>query len=339
MKDPRDIAFPAQYLEIVQSLLPAVGLDLQAVYRRCGITAAQAFKTGQTISGRQLLDLMTIFIGHCPPGDMPTLLLMAHFPLTIHGPVGMLAVTSQTLGDALAAGLDYHPLIMPAFAIRRHTRGRRIHVTFEQVCDFGPANRLLTEAVVCTFLKIGPFLARPPRIEVHFRHAPDGPDTARLYGEALGADFTFDAPVTQLVLGAGDLAIPLIAPSRTSRLLMRETLEHQRRQQAPHKPVTAAARNRLQAAIEAGRAIDAAEIAEALALSLRTFSRRLADEGTTLPQLRAEVGTAFAELLLAEGHLPIAEIARRSGFESAASFARAFKRMTGQTPTGYRGDG
>lgn len=43
-----------------------------------------------------------------------------------------------------------------------------------------------------------------------------------------------------------------------------------------------------------------------------------------------------AKRLLAESGLSLEQIAERSGYESAASFSRVFKRTTGTSPGGYR---
>jgi AraC family transcriptional regulator len=49
---------------------------------------------------------------------------------------------------------------------------------------------------------------------------------------------------------------------------------------------------------------------------------------------RMRLDKAMAEL--AEGKLPLAEIALNAGFSSQASFTRAFRRATNMTPQEYR---
>lgn len=73
-----------------------------------------------------------------------------------------------------------------------------------------------------------------------------------------------------------------------------------------------------------------------MAMSVRTLSRRLKEEGYTLPQLRAVVGIEYAQVLLRETDKSIAQIANIIGFKDAASFTRAFKRGTGTTPSRVR---
>ncbi|MDP2229106.1 MAG: AraC family transcriptional regulator ligand-binding domain-containing protein, partial [Moraxellaceae bacterium] len=304
-------------------------------YHFCGLHPTLAGRLGQTINGQQLRQLLEFFLTNCASDSPPLVQFMAHFPLTIHGPVGVLALTSATLGDALDGALQYAPLVMPAFAIRRRDRGPTCHLLFERLHDFGPANALLTESVVATFLKTAPFLCRAPHaVQVHYQHGPQGDPAA--YEAALGAAFFFNRRVNQIVLQTRDLDIPLLAPSRSSRLLMQATLEQQRLLGRNSRPTTEQLRHLLQEALQQGKPLDAAQLAAALRMSPRTLSRRLKAEGTTLPQLQAEIGLTHAERLLLDTGKTVAEIAQCAGFGDATSFSRAFKRFSGEAPALFR---
>lgn len=330
------LSFPIQYLEIGESLLRARGVGVDMLYRLCGIPNVQAILPGQTINGKQMRVALEMFLDSLRPEPAPLVQLMAHFPLTIHGPLGVLALTSATLGEALEGALKYAPLVMPAFSIRQEVHGQFVHIIFERLYDFGRVNDIFTESVVATFLKIKPFLAQEaPSLQVHYSHAPLG-DVSD-YERHLGAKFFFHSGLNQIILHARDLNIPLLAPSRSSRLLMQTTLEQQRLQQADARPCCQQVRRLLQQSLQEGKVMDAGELAARLNISSRTLSRRLQAEGATLPQLQAEVGLEFAEVLLLEGNKSIADIARSAGFRDATSFSRAFRRVMGRSPSQFRG--
>lgn len=330
------LSFPVQYLEIGESLLRARGQDVDGFYRLCGVADAAGLHPGNTINGLQFRRALQLFLNVCAPQPAPMVQVLAHFPLTIHGPLGVLALASPTMGEALEAAVEYAPLVMPAFAIRREGRGPAVHVVFERRYDFAPVNEFFTELVMGTFLKIRPFLtAMPEAVQVQFRHAPLGDAADYDLGE--GVQPLFEAGLDQLVFRARDLAIPLLAPSRSSRLLMQASLEQQRLQQGDQRPTLHQVRRLLQQALHIGQPLEAAQVAASLNISPRTLSRRLQGEGSTLPQLQAEVGVAFAAVLLLESDRGIAEIARQAGFGDATSFARAFKRLQGKTPSQFRG--
>lgn len=78
------------------------------------------------------------------------------------------------------------------------------------------------------------------------------------------------------------------------------------------------------------------EVALALHLSPRTFSRRLAAEGTHFQAIKDEVRRDLAIQELTSGQQTLIDLASWLGFEDLPSFNRAFKRWTGSTPGAYR---
>lgn len=331
----KSLTFPIQYLEIGEALARELHQDVEELYRYCGIDLPRPFMPWQTINGVQMQRALAHFLAQCPPGPPPLVTFMAHFPVTTHGPVGMLAITSATLGEALQGALKYSSLVMPAYEMRRQDIGDEAHVIVERKYDFGATNDFFTETVVLAPLKIMPFLTRPVSGgTVYLTHSPMG-DPAE-YEAAFGVKFVFNARQNKFVVPRQDLNIPLIAPSRASHLLMKATLEQQSQARQDTKPTSREVKRRLQTAIRQKQILDADALAEALAISPRTLSRRLKDEDTTLPQLRTEVGIEYAEVLLLETDKTIAQVAHLAGFADAAAFTRAFKRATGKTPSQLR---
>ncbi|HEX5276748.1 MAG TPA: AraC family transcriptional regulator ligand-binding domain-containing protein [Fluviicoccus sp.] len=330
------LSFPAQYLDVGEALTRALGREVGDYYRYCGVPCPRAAQPGDTLTGSQIRRTNEWMLSICPPGIPPLVSFIRHFPVTSHGPIGMLAITARTLGEALDGALNFFPLVMPAYRLQRHDLRDRMHLVFEPLYDFGPVSAFFTETVVTAFLQIAPFLARQPSPmpEIHLRQEALGPVEA--YESAFNCRFVFGSTQNQLVLGREALTIPLLAPSPSSHQLMRAALEQQSRQQADARPVTQAVRRYLREALRQGGLPDAAALAAQLAMSARTLSRRLQDEGSTLPRLRAEVGCDHAATLLLETDKSIAQIAVASGFQDAAAFTRAFRRCRGVTPTALR---
>lgn len=77
-------------------------------------------------------------------------------------------------------------------------------------------------------------------------------------------------------------------------------------------------------------------IARALALSQRTLQRRLAASGTSFGDVLDGTRRELALHHLRDPDRQVSEIAYLLGFAEAASFNRAFRRWTGQTPSEYR---
>lgn len=76
-------------------------------------------------------------------------------------------------------------------------------------------------------------------------------------------------------------------------------------------------------------ALGAARIATAIGISERHLSRVLAAGGTTVPRLVRSRRLEVAHAMLARGPAPVAEVAARCGFTSAAYFSHAFRERFG----------
>ena len=77
-------------------------------------------------------------------------------------------------------------------------------------------------------------------------------------------------------------------------------------------------------------------VAKNLALSVRTQSRRLADEGTTYAEVVDHLRRSLALQYLKEPGISVSQIAWLLGYEGSTSFNHAFRRWTGQSPSTAR---
>ncbi|MEC5386637.1 AraC family transcriptional regulator [Uliginosibacterium sp. H3] len=82
--------------------------------------------------------------------------------------------------------------------------------------------------------------------------------------------------------------------------------------------------------------LGARELAERVHLSERSLHRKLAERGTTVQKLLDQVRKDIAVHFLAEPKFSVTEIAFLCGFANSSSFARAFLRWTGSSPTAWR---
>jgi len=77
-------------------------------------------------------------------------------------------------------------------------------------------------------------------------------------------------------------------------------------------------------------------VARQLNMGPRTFQRMLQSEGTSFRDVKADFIESRARALLAETNFEIPSIARSLGYDEPKSFQRAFRKLTGMTPTAYR---
>ena len=77
-------------------------------------------------------------------------------------------------------------------------------------------------------------------------------------------------------------------------------------------------------------------VARTIAVSTRTLSRRLAEEGTSFRKIVDDVRREFGCALLQDRSLSIADVAFFLRYSEPAAFNRSFRRWTGQTPREFR---
>jgi AraC-like DNA-binding protein len=89
--------------------------------------------------------------------------------------------------------------------------------------------------------------------------------------------------------------------------------------------------NQLISALPSGR-VQAAAVARQLGMSMRSFTRHLAEEGTTFGEILDDLRNRLALRYLADGRITLQQIAWLLGYSEVGAFNHAFKRWTGTSP-------
>ena len=85
--------------------------------------------------------------------------------------------------------------------------------------------------------------------------------------------------------------------------------------------------------------LDIAQAAESIGTSVRTLQRNLGDLGLSYSMLVDQARRELASQLLLDYDRKIIDLAYELGYEDPSHFARAFRRMTGESPRDYRAGG
>jgi AraC-like DNA-binding protein len=78
------------------------------------------------------------------------------------------------------------------------------------------------------------------------------------------------------------------------------------------------------------------DVAELLNMSARTLQRKLGDCGVTYREILDETRRVLALAYLSAPRHSVSEVTYLLGFSAGSSFTRAFRRWTGQSPSGWR---
>jgi len=151
------------------------------------------------------------------------------------------------------------------------------------------------------------------------------------------AKVRFGAGSNMIVLSTADADRPLVGADAALAAIVRRRLE--KALVARDEPTSGSLGSRVRRLIvenlgQAPLTPDAA--ARLLAVSRRSLSRRLAEEGTSFKTILDEVRAEFARALLVDRSLTIADVAFFLQYSEPAAFHRSFRRWTGQTPGEFR---
>ena len=241
---------------------------------------------------------------------------------------------ARDLGEALALFSRYCRIVNEAFRLTQ--RSADSAVEFEFVGLPRHASRHNMEYVVAaigTALRTmsGRKLAPTKVAFAHNRNSD-----VREFERFFGCPVEFGAPNTVFQISADALRLPLITADPKLLRVLRPYCDAAAKERNV-KPGTL--RSAVEAEVEKllphGKA-KAENVAEALALSLRTLARRLADEGTTYGEVVDQLRKSLATQYLNDPGMSLGQIAWLLGYEGSTSFNHAFKRWTGRSPSADR---
>jgi AraC-like DNA-binding protein len=172
-------------------------------------------------------------------------------------------------------------------------------------------------------------------LQVEFTHpAPPAQTEHRRF---FRAPVSFGANANSMILGPLDAARPLKGADDALLSIVRRRLDKILAQRDLDVSRSLSGRVRQMMLEQLGeKTLTPQSVARALALSRRTLSRRLADEGTSFRKILDGVRREFACTLLQDRSLDVGDVAFFLQYSDPAAFNRSFRRWTGRTPRAFR---
>jgi AraC-like DNA-binding protein len=244
---------------------------------------------------------------------------------------------SPTLRDALGQVVRYGRVMHDRVALRLTPEGDAARLT-GTVPPAHPINRYQAEFFLATWLQLARDTSSSDLapVEAHFPYpAPSSVDEHRRF---FACPVLFDRPDVGLLIARGDLDRPMHGADPALTALLGRELDRLLESLPADASVSSRARALVRDDLPSGDAsVD--RVARQLAMSVRTLSRRLDDEGTSFRQLLDSVREELAFAHLRNLAMGIAEIAFLLGYSESSAFHRWFKRRTGRTPLEFRREG
>jgi AraC-like DNA-binding protein len=251
-----------------------------------------------------------------------------------HGFLGFAAMTSSTIGEAIAFAEKFAATRTTVLGISSVREKDTAAVVIEERADLGGVREFAILAIMIGVWQLGQtFTGRTLRgvAECAF------PEPAYIKRVPFATDMLrFDRPANRLVFAAELLDVPLVSADPVAVQLAQAQCE---RELAMLVDAGLPGRVRRALVVDAAggggfRSVE--EVAKLVHMSTRTLKRKLAALGTSYSAILDETRRQRALLLLEDRGLPLAEIAGRLGYTELPNFTRAFRKWTGTTPAAYR---
>ncbi|MVA56679.1 helix-turn-helix domain-containing protein [Agrobacterium vitis] len=170
---------------------------------------------------------------------------------------------------------------------------------------------------------------------IEFEHMPG--DNLALYRSQLACPLSFGRRENAIVFPKKFLDRPIGAGGDEHRhLQIACELSDLLYRREKRLDLVAALKAWIAAALCQHASIDIDHAAGDFGMSLRSFQRKLAENGVNYADLRNMVRMEIAKSLLANTRLPISVIAEQLGYSELSAFARSFRHLTGFTPARFR---
>ena len=238
--------------------------------------------------------------------------------------------SSETLIEALQRGARYSSINNEGI-LQRCIDGQSVGMSIQYVGVSRHLDQHQIEfwmtALLRTCQQLTGLRLRPERVRLTHRRLPNAE-----FSRFFGGNVEFGAAADDITFSNGIRQSPVVgADPYLNNLLISYCEEAISRRPRNSGPFQAIVENAVVPLLPHGKA-RASEIARQLALSERTFARRLSQEGLTFSELLERLRSDLANRHLADRGLAISQIAWSLGYRDVGAFSHAFKRWTGKTP-------
>lgn len=251
------------------------------------------------------------------------------------GALGLAAKSALTLRDAFIRLERYFKLVTDIAVYRLDESSNPAQLVFEARTEDRPALQLRDECALAAITNnikglVGPTLKLD---HVSFRH--NCRDDPARFEAFFGCEVRFGVGRNAIALRHEMLDLPNRLGDQGISDFLTQHLEEEFSRLSNESSLKENLLRHLSPKLSNG-VPQAAEIAQVMDMSERTFYRRLAREGLSYRDVLQDAQSTLARELLSETDCSIAEVAFLTGFSEQSTFSRAFKRWVGETPAKFR---
>lgn len=329
---------PGIYLLLLCDVVRRLGHDEQQVIEGLGVTRAGLLQPDSRIfllTGFQAAQRAVALAGHQGLG----LIYARAMNVTMHGSLGMLALASPNIGEALQAAMRFMALRVPFLRVELQRGTTQWRIVFSPRVALGEPEAFVMEAVLVGLAHVAEQLLGRPLQGGRIHMPGPQPSYWAQFRASLPAPIHYETGEWALLLPVSlSEARPRLADPVAAGFAREQCEQEYRQLVALQSSVRQQVEEHLRMSDAAQALPTLEEMAQRVHLSPRTLKRRLQELGTSYRLLLdAELRQRCCRLL-ENRHLSISEVAWQLGFADVSNFTRTFRRLTGCPPRAWRAE-
>ena len=242
-----------------------------------------------------------------------------------------LAASSATVSEAFERLAQYEATTTEELRLEVARHNGQAILTFRPVFEFEQPRRQYSELIALAFNRVLRRLTNRDiaPLRVSFAHARNS--ELREIHRMLRCPVEFAQPTDSWVLSQSVMELPIVSEDRHLLKILEAHGDDLLSERRTASGLRGLVENQLVSVLSSGR-VQAAVIAAQLGMSVRSFTRHLAQEGTSFGEVLDRLRQRLALRYLEDESVSLQQIAWLLGYSEIGGFNHAFKRWTGTSP-------
>ena len=341
---------PGVYLRVLADTVARLGHDERLLYEGMDFSSRELRANDSRVGANDAVIMASRAVALSGHQGL-SFLLARELRVTIHGTLGLAALTSPTIADALDSVRRYLQLRAPFLTMILGETEDSILVRLRPSFPLASLDPFLVETVSATLVLLTEQLVdresaaaegcelvagKLPGVTICLR-APE-PGYYRQFADQLPVRFEYNCDGEMMIFPKALVRARMRLADAEASDMAREQCEFELQKALREQgDLALAIRNMLQVMPAPLPSLEA--MAERFFVSSRTLKRRLTDRDTTYRELVEDVLKDRAIQLLRYTNRSVSEIAYELGYADLSNFSRAFRKWTGKSASAFRNGG
>lgn len=334
MSDLTQLKFPGIYAQIAKTFAEQREYSLATAFRLLDIPESVIDDPNAYLTGEQIKLLLRIARYVLPKKRPVSFEILEQFQFNTLGLLGLVVSSSPDAATALDVISQHYRDFLPSVEVFVTEEQDLVRIQLDSIYDFEEVDKDIYEIALGAFDSIFRQLNGESQRSICFSYVPDY--SIEVYEQFYGCDISFGTPNTRMEFKKSLLSLKMPSANLPMFNMLNQQLQEQYQMNRSRSSFKEKARSILFDSCKQGIVLNREQLAQRLAVSHRTLTRRLKEEGVSYQVLSDEVRETLARKLLICSDKSLTQIASAVGMENGAAFSRAFKKWTGESPSAFR---